>query len=187
MDIDGILRRCRVALARTELSARSDSDLSFLAEGPVGGERIMLDTCVILDQLQGRLPREVEDRIRVRAIYHSPVVLGELAFLFGRLDPTDPRTSDATREVHALLASIGEHRIFGLIPDDTMRGMILAGCMARIMGYTHDQRRKAQNDASLAAQASRLGCLLVTRNVGDFDRLSQLDDRLKVAFYRPAG
>lgn len=187
MDIDGVLRRCRVALGKTALPARADSDLSFLSDAPIGGERIMLDTCVILDQLQGRLPRDVEDRIRARAIYQSPVVLGELAFLFGRLDPCDPRSSDATRQVHALLESIGAHRIFELTHEDTMRGMILAGCMARVMGYTREERRKAQNDAILAAQASRLGCLVVTRNIADFDRLGQLDDRLKVTFYRKTG
>jgi len=186
MEIDELLRRCRVALGKAALPLRADNNLSFLADAPIGGERIMLDTCVILDQLQGRLPHDIEERIRARAIYHSPVVLGELAFLFGRLDPNDPRTSDATRELKALLASIGAHRIFDLTHEDTMRGMVLAGCMARVLGYNGENRRKAQNDAILAAQASRLGCLVVTRNVGDFDRLGQLDDRLKVAFYRRA-
>ena len=184
MEIDELLRRCRVALGKADLSLRADSNLSFLADASVGGERIMLDTCVILDQLQGRLPHDIEERIRARAVYHSPVVLGELAFLFGRLDPNDPRTSDATRELRTLLTSIGAHRIFDLTHEDTMRGMVLAGCMARVLGYNGENRRKTQNDAILAAQASRLGCLIVTRNVRDFDRLGQLDDRLKVAFYR---
>jgi len=184
MEIDDLLRRCRGALGKAALPLRADSDLFFLTDAPVGGERIMLDTCVILDQLQGRLPRDIEERIRARAIYHSPVVLGELAFLFGRLDPSDPRTSDATRELRSLLASIGTHRIFDLTYEDTMRGMVLAGCMARVLGYNGENRRKAQNDAILAAQTSRLGCLVITRNISDFDRLGQLDDRLKVAFYR---
>jgi predicted nucleic acid-binding protein len=184
MEIDELLRRCRFALSKADLPAQADSNFLFLADAPAGGERIMLDTCVILDQLQGRLPRDIEERIRARVIYHSPIVLGELAFLFGRLDPSDARTSDATREVRTLLAGIGTHRIFDLTHDDTMRGMVLAGCMARILGYNKQDRRKAQNDAILAAQASRLGCLVVTRNIRDFDRLGQLDERLKVAFYR---
>ena len=151
MDIDELLRRCRVALGKTSLPLRGDSTLSFLADAPVAGERVMLDTCVILDQLQGRLPHEIEKRIQARAIYHSPVVLGELAFLFGRLDPNDPRTSGATREVQGLLTSIGTHRIFDLTHEDTMRGMVLAGCMARVLGYSGENRRKAQNDAIMAA------------------------------------
>jgi predicted nucleic acid-binding protein len=55
--------------------------------------------------------------------------------------------------------------------------------MARVLGYPKEARRKAQNDAVLAAQAARLGCLMITRNVTDFDRLSQLEPRLRVAFY----
>jgi predicted nucleic acid-binding protein len=55
--------------------------------------------------------------------------------------------------------------------------------MARLLGYPKEARRKAQNDAILTAQASRLGCLLVTRNIADFDRLSLLDPKLRVAFY----
>jgi predicted nucleic acid-binding protein len=91
---------------------------------------------------------------------------------------------DDTREVRSLLTTIGTHRIFDLTNEDTMRGMEHAGCIARILGYNGENRRKAQNDAILAALASRLGCLVITRNISDFDRLGQLDDRLKVAFYR---
>jgi len=179
MEIDELLHRCRVALGKADLPARADSNLSFLADAQVGGERIMLDPCVILDQLQGKLPQDIEERIRPRAIYHSPVVLGELAFPFCRLDPNDPRTLDAVREVRSLLASIGTHWIFDLTQEDTMRGMVLAGCMARILGHNKEERGKAPNDAILAAQASRLGCLIVTRNVGNFNRIGQLDDRVK--------
>lgn len=70
-----------------------------------------------------------------------------------------------------------------LLAEDLIRGNILAGVMARALGYPKEARRKAQNDAILAAQVSRLGCLLVTRNVADFDRLSQLEPRLRVSFY----
>lgn len=184
MQIDALLRRCRVALGKTALPKRPDEELVFFEDQPLAGERLLLDTCVILDQLQGRLPREIEARIAARAIHHSPIVLGELSFLFGRLDPADPRTASATRQVQGLLSNIGGHRIFDLTHEDTMRGMILAGCMARLMGHGKEDRRRVQNDAILAAHASRLGCLLVTRNLADFDRLGQLDDRLKVAFYR---
>lgn len=70
-----------------------------------------------------------------------------------------------------------------LLPEDLIRGNVLSGSMARVLGYLKEARRKAQNDAVIAAQAARLGCLLVTRNVADFDRLSQLEPKLRVAFY----
>ncbi len=183
MDIDRIIRRCRTARDATILTARPLEELDRFAESDVPGERIMLDTCVFIDQLQGKLPETIEQRITARTIMHSPVVIGELSFLIGRLDPKHPGTGEAITAIRDLLAAVPEHRIFNLTPDDVARGNILAGCMARILGHDQETRRKVQSDAVLAAQAARLGCLLVTRNLRDFDHLSQLEPRLRVAFY----
>lgn len=144
----------------------------------------MLDACVYIDQMQGRLPESVARRIDLRTVVHSPVVLGELSFLFGKLDPGDARTEAALLAIRTMLSAIGEHRILPLTHEDTMRGMILAGCMARIMNLGGAARRNVQNDAVLASHAARMGCLLVTRNMADFDRLSQLEPRLRISFYR---
>ena len=65
-----------------------------------------------------------------------------------------------------------------------MHGAILAGTMARLMGYDEGGRRKALMDAMIGAQAAQKGLLLVTRNIGDFDRLAQMLPRLKIALYR---
>ena len=62
--------------------------------------------------------------------------------------------------------------------------MILSGRMARLFNHHGASRRASQNEAILAAHAARTGNLLVTRNIADFDRLSQLEPRLKVSFYR---
>lgn len=183
MDIHRILRRCRTALDQTALPLRDIADLDLFENAEVVGERVLLDTCVIIDQLQGRLPEEIEDRILARTIVHSPIVLGEISFLIGRLDPGHPDTAAAANRITSLLNEIPDHRIMPLIPEDMVRGNIFAGSMSRILGYPKEARRKAQSDAVLAAQASRLGCLLVTRNVADFDRLAQLEPRLRVAFY----
>lgn len=142
----------------------------------------MLDTCVMIDQLQGRLPEAIEHRILARVIIHSPIVIGEMSFLIGRLDPQHPGTSEAVARITDLLRAIPEHRILDLKPEDIAKGNILAGSMARLMGHSRESRRKVQSDAVLAAHATRLGCLLITRNVADFDRLSQLEPRLRVAF-----
>lgn len=183
MDIDTVIRRCRAARHTTILTARPPEELDRFAESDVPGERIMLDTCIFIDQLQGKLPEVIEERITARTIMHSPVVIGELSFLIGRLDPKHPGTSDAIAAIRDLLAAVADHRIFDLTAEDVVRGNILAGCMARLLGHNRESRRKSQSDAVLAAQAARLDCLLVTRNLGDFDHLAQLEPRLRVAFY----
>lgn len=184
MEIDKIIRQCRVALNLDALPLRSEEDLDAFCDSDVPGERIMLDTCVMIDQLQGSLPKEIEARVLARTVVHSPTVMGELSFLLGRLDPSHPGTAQVISGIRGILDSIPDHRILELKPEDAARGSILAGCMARILGYNKESRRKAQNDAVLAAQAARLGCLLVSRNIADFDRLSQLEPKLRVAFYQ---
>ena len=184
MDIEKLLRRCRHALGKSDVPLRSDDELDFLADGDIAGEQIMLDTCVYIDQMQGRLPISVAQRVEARTTVHSPVVLGELSFLFGNLDPRDPRTAVALAALRTMLSAIGEHRIVPLSHEDTMRGMILSGCVARLLDYRGASRRNVQNDSILAAHAARTGNLLVTGNIADFDRLAQLEPRLKVAFYR---
>jgi predicted nucleic acid-binding protein len=183
MDIDRILRRCRTALGQNALPLRDTTDLDLFDEAEIAGERVLLDTCVIIDQLQGRLPEEVEARIVARTVLHSPIVLGEMSFLIGNLDPGHKDTAAVVGRITSLLGEVPDHRIMPLLPEDLVRGNVLAGSMARVLGYPKEARRKAQNDAVLAAQAARLGCLMITRNVTDFDRLSQLEPRLRVAFY----
>ena len=56
--------------------------------------------------------------------------------------------------------------------------------MSRIPCYKKEQHRKGLIDAMIAAPAIQEELPLITRNVADFDRLSQLDSKLKVAFYR---
>jgi predicted nucleic acid-binding protein len=183
MQMDRILRRCRSALDQGALPLRAKVDLDLFEEAEIPGERVLPDTCVFIDQLQGRLPETVEARVLARTIVHSPIILGELSFLIGNLNQAHPNTRDVVGPITSLLRAVPDHRILPLVPEDFIRGNALAGCMARILGYPKESRRKADNDAILAAQAARLGCLLVTRNVSDFDRLSQLDPRLRVAFY----
>lgn len=156
MEIDRILRRCRVALDQNALPLRDRTDLDLFEEAEVAGERVLLDTCVIIDQLQGRLPANVEDRISARTIVHSPIVLGEMSFLIGNLDPGHKETVTAVSRIISLLDRVPDHRIMPLLPEDLIRGNILSGVLARVAGYPKEARRKPQNDAALAAQVSRL-------------------------------
>lgn len=183
MDIRRTLRSTRAARQVTSLDGPAAPPV-FLADLPEAGEALLLDTCVYIDQLQGRLPRAVEARITARNVFHSSLSLAELSFPFGRLDPTDSRTGPALQAIEALMASIPERRLLTPTPETKMRGAILAGVMARVLGYGDAQRRKALMDAMIAAQAAREGLLLVTRNLADFERLSRLAPKLKWAVYQ---
>lgn len=167
----------------TDVPLRDKLELDLFKDHDIAGERIMLDTCVLIDQLQGRLPKNIEERIVARTIVHSPIVVGELSFLIGRIDPSHIHISAAIEEIHALLEAIQDHSVMPLATEDFVRGNILAGCMSRLLSYPKEAERKMKNDALLAAQAARLGCLLITRNIADFDRLSQVEPRLKISVY----
>lgn len=158
--------------------------MTFLEAVPEVGETLMLDACVYIDQLQGQLPTDAADRIMTRNAFHSSLALSEISFPFGRLDPDDTRTQGALDAIEDLISDIPDRRILTPSAETKSKGAILAGVMARILGYTADQRRKGLMDAFLAAHAVQQNLLLVTRNIADFDRLNQLDSKLKVAFYR---
>jgi predicted nucleic acid-binding protein len=61
---------------------------------------------------------------------------------------------------------------------------VLSGILARLQGFDKDQRRRLMNDALLFVTARRHGCTLLTRNVGDFDLMQQLEPAGRVLFYR---
>tara|TARA_Y100001951_G_C11238197_1_gene238822 strand:- start:341 stop:898 length:558 start_codon:yes stop_codon:yes gene_type:complete len=184
LKIRKVLRSTRAARRKRTLPTRPDSDLIFLETLPEAGDAIMLDTCVYIDQLQARLPAAVEARIAARNTFHSGVALSEICFPFGRLDPNDPRTASTLTAIEDLISAIPERRVMEISSQTQGKGAILAGAMARVLGLNESARRKCLMDAMLAAHAIEEQLLLVTRNVVDFDRLSQLDPRLKVAFYR---
>ena len=83
MNIDKLLRATRSARRSVTFDLRPDKDLIFLNALPETGEALLLDTCVYIDQLQGRLPPDVETRIMLRGAYHSSLALSELSFPLG--------------------------------------------------------------------------------------------------------
>ena len=63
---------------------------------------------------------------------------------------------------------------------------VLAGMAFRLRRLPKDQghERKTLHDALLYLQARKLGCAVLTRNIGDFDLLNQLVPSGQVIFYR---
>jgi len=157
--------------------------LPFLTNLKPPFPKLLLDTTVYIDALQGRLPGSVEIALRAGSIWHSPVTEAELAALTGLLDPHRPDTADVVAQVVASIELRPAHRI--LTPDrDTWREAgILAGVLVRLQSYGKNERHKALNDALIFLTAAKNGCVVLTRNVSDFDLLMQLDATGRAVFY----
>lgn len=183
LDIDADLRWFR-SLPREQLTRRPDADLQFLAGPPSGGQALLLDTCVYIDALQGRLPGIVTELIAVRQVNHSACAIQELMHGVGMLDPQDRRTPVAVDGIAALVKEMRPHRVFAPDIATMARAALLSGLLCRIQNYGGDHRKRALMDATLFLQAAKLGLATVTRNIGDFDLLLQLIPRASVHLYR---
>lgn len=107
----------------------------------------------------------------------------ELSALAGLLNPAHPGTAQALQQVFATIERRPGHRI--VTPDrETWREAgILAGMLARLQQYGKPEQRKTLNDALIFLSAAKQGLSVLTRNISDFDLLSQLEPRGKVLFY----
>jgi predicted nucleic acid-binding protein len=181
------LRRLKPEKQHKRLAHRDRSQLLFLPRLKPPFPKLLLDTTVYIDALQGRLPDSMEVALRAGSLWHSTVTEAELAALAGLLDPAHPDTAGAVAQVAASLELRPAHRI--LTPDREIwreAGIlagILAGLLARLQGYGKGERRKALNDALIFLTAAKHGCSVLTRNVSDFDLLMQIDPKGQAVFY----
>jgi predicted nucleic acid-binding protein len=177
------LRRLKPEKHRKRLANRDRSQLPYLKSLKPPFPKLLLDTCVYIDALQDRLPRFVEIALRAGNLWHSTVTEAELAALVGLLDPSHPETEHVMAQIAASIEMRPAHRI--LVPDrEAWRDAgILAGLLARLQHYGKNERRKALNDALIFLTAAKSGCVVLTRNVTDFDLLMQLDRKGQAVFY----
>jgi predicted nucleic acid-binding protein len=177
------LRRLKPEKLERELAYRDRSQLRFLSSFKPPLPKLLLDTTVYIDALQGKLPDDMEVALRIGSLWHCSVTEAELAALAGLLHPAHPDTASVIAQVGASIDLRQEHRI--LTPDrETWREAgILAGLLARLQGYGKSERRKTLNDALIFLTASKNGCVVLTRNVADFDLLMQLDAKGQAVFY----
>jgi len=165
------------------LSRRIDSELPFLSSaGP--GRSLLLDTCVYIDRIQGRLPAVVDDLIEARLSNHSTVAIAEMMHSVGRLDPADSRTSDAVASIGRVIGLMRPHRLFEPDADIVGRAAILGGILSRVQAHHNGDRLRTVNDCILFLQAAKLGFTVLSRNIKDFDFLLQLIPTGRVLLYR---
>jgi predicted nucleic acid-binding protein len=178
------LRRYKPEKHTEPLRRRSDSELDFLENIRTKPAKLLYDTTVYIDILRDQFPVTGDLMLRAVEAWHSPVTEAELISALGLLEPHDSRT----RSVIEKIATVIEQRPIQrtIVPNVVVwrQAGILSGILARLQGLDKAQRRRLLNDALLFVTARRHGCTLLTRNVGDFDFLQQLEPAGRVLFYR---
>jgi hypothetical protein len=184
-DFDAIRRWARFDPKRT-LARRTDAELPFFNANAslVGGQGLLLDTCVYIDQMQDRSPPTLDDLIAQRQVNHSAVAIQELMHAVGALNPLDARTAGAIAEIGKQIRAMPPHRIFAPDMETLGRAALLSGILCRLQGYEKDGRLRALFDCVLFLQAQKLGLVALTANVGDYDILLQLIPAGRALFYR---
>lgn len=182
-DFDAARRWARFDPQRT-LTRRSDNELPFVDPGSIGGQGLLLDTGVYIDQMQDRSPQILNDLIAQRQVNHSTVAIQELMHTVGVLNPSDARTATVIDVIGKQIRAIPPHRIFAPDTEILGRAALLSGILCRLQGYEKDGKLRALQDCVLFLQAQKLGLVVLTANVGDYDILLQLIPAGRVLLYR---
>lgn len=182
-DFDAARRWARFDPQKT-LARRDDEELPFVDASRIGGQALLLDTCVYIDQMQDRSPRTLDDLIAQRQVNHSTVAIQELMHAVGVLSPSDPRTTRAVAAIGKQIKAMPPHRVFAPDVEILGRAALLSGILCRLQGYGRDSKLRALQDCVVFLQAQRLGLVVLTANVGDYDVLLQLIPTGRALFYR---
>jgi hypothetical protein len=166
------------------LARRGDEELPFVDADRIGGQGLLLDTCVYIDQMQDRSPQVLDDLIAQRQVNHSTVAIQELMYTVGVLRPSDARTAGVIVQIGRHIKAMPPHRIFAPDVEVLGRAALLSGILCRLQGYERDGRLRALQDCVLFLQAHKLGLVVLTANVGDYDILLQLIPAGRALFYR---
>jgi len=184
-DLARSLRRIKPERFSGRLPRRNDGELRFVDAAAPLGPPLLLDTCVYIDGLEGTLPPRAETLLRVRTLIHLSVVLGELSHNFGRLDPGHANTRRHLDELAAMIGDIPLHRLDDAVSAGVLlEAGILSGLVFRLGGFQPGQEVAALNDATIYLHALEQGYTVLTRNIRDFDFMSQIVPPGRVLFYR---
>jgi len=182
-DFDAARRWARFDPQKT-LARRGDEELPFVKANLVGGQGLLVDTCVYIDQMQDRSPQVLDDLIAQRQVNHSTVAIQELMHTVGVLSPSDARTAGVITEIGKQINAMPPHRIFAPDAEVLGRAALLSGILCRLQGYEKDGKLRALQDCVLFLQAQKLGLVVLTANVSDYDILLQLLPAGRALFYR---
>jgi predicted nucleic acid-binding protein len=183
IDLGRSLRRLKPEKWTGSLSPRNSRDLDFVDAADPFGPPLLLDTCVYLDTLEGRLPVEAKELIKSRPVRHVAIVLGELTHVFGRLAPSSANAAALVR-LRSAIEFIDPCRLSEPTAGISLEAGILCGLVFRLGGFQVGQEVAALNDATIFLHALKQGLTVLTRNHNDFDRMSQIVPGGKVLFYR---
>lgn len=134
--------------------------------------------------MQGRSPKILDDLITQRQVNHSTVAIQELMHTVGVLDPSDARTATVIEVIGKQIRAMPPHRIFAPDTEVLGRAALLSGILCRLQSYEKDGKLRALQDCVLFLQAQKLGLVVLTANVGDYDVLLQLIPTGRALFYR---
>ena len=182
-DFDAARRWARFDPKKT-LARRSDDELPFVNASLTAGQGLLLNTCVYIDQMQDRSPQVLDDLVVQRQVNHSTVAIQELMHTVGMLDPSDARTASVVEVIGKQIRAMPPHRIFAPDIEVLGRAALLSGILCRLQGYAKDGKLHALQDCVLFLQAQKLGLVVLTADVGDYDILLQLIPTGRVLFYR---
>lgn len=166
------------------LARRNNDELPFVSPSLIAGQGLLLDTCVYIDQMQDRSPHVLDDLIAQRQVNHSTIAIQELMHTVGVLNPSDARTASVVDVIGKQIKAMPPHRIFAPDIEVLGRAALLSGILCRLQGYEKDGKLRALQDCVLFLQAQKLGLVVLTANVGDYDILLQLIPAGRVLFYR---
>jgi len=183
-EVHNALRRLKPEKHREPLTRRSAAQLPFVERASDLPGKLLYDTTVYIDILQGRFPQEAETAMRAADAWHSTVTEAELVAMCGFLKPDHPDTRKTVEQIAAAIERRPAHRTISPDREIWINAGILSGTLSRLQGYGVADRRRVMQDALVFATARKHGLAVLTRNTADFDLLQQLDPVGRVLFYR---
>jgi predicted nucleic acid-binding protein len=131
-EFQATLRRLKPDKHRAQLNPRAESELEFIGTTSHRFPKLLYDTTVYIDILQGRFPQQGEARLRATEAWHSPVTEGELAATCGLLDPAHSQTPKIIEQVAAVIERRPSYRTLTPDPEIWREAGVLSGTLDRL-------------------------------------------------------